>query len=176
MTELTDGVIGLRPLRPDDAPAIYEACIDPLTQRFTVSLPDPYRPEDAREFVELAAEWAAAGEEQAFAIVEPPADEWVGTISIRFGERASVGYMVAPRARGRGVATRALVLAAGWAISERGVERLELTTHVDNVASQRVAEKAGFVREGMLRAYLKSRRDGRRRDSVMFSLLPGELR
>jgi RimJ/RimL family protein N-acetyltransferase len=45
----------------------------------------------------------------------------------------------------------------------------------DNVASQRVAEKVGFRREGVLRSQLLHP-DGRLRDSVMFSLLPGELR
>jgi RimJ/RimL family protein N-acetyltransferase len=51
---------------------------------------------------------------------------------------------------------------------------MELITDPDNAASQRVAEKAGFTREGVLRSHLLHP-DGRRRDSVMFSLLPGEL-
>lgn len=173
--ELTDGFVRLRPLRAGDAPAIHAACVDPETQRFTVSLPDPYGLEDAEEFIRLAQVWAAEGREQTFAIVEPPADEWLGTISLRFGDRPSVGYMTAPAARGRGLATRALTLVSRWAIAEHGVERLELTTHPENVASQRVAEKAGFVREGVLRDYLVSGRDGRRRDSVVFSLLPRDL-
>jgi RimJ/RimL family protein N-acetyltransferase len=70
------------------------------------------------------------------------------------------------------VATAALRLVAGWAFQELGVERLQLTTHPDNAASQRVAAKAGFSREGTLRAWLVTR-DGRR-DAVMFSLLPGD--
>ncbi len=55
------------------------------------------------------------------------------------------------------------------------MQRLELIADPDNTASQRVAEKAGFRREGVLRSHLLHP-DGRRRDSVMFSLLPGELR
>jgi RimJ/RimL family protein N-acetyltransferase len=51
---------------------------------------------------------------------------------------------------------------------------MELATDPENVASQRVAEKAGFEREGILRALLPER-DGGRRDGVMFSLLPGDL-
>jgi RimJ/RimL family protein N-acetyltransferase len=51
--------------------------------------------------------------------------------------------------------------------------RLELTCSPDNVGSQRVAERAGFVREGVLRSHLPYK--GARRDSVMFSLLPDEL-
>jgi RimJ/RimL family protein N-acetyltransferase len=55
------------------------------------------------------------------------------------------------------------------------VQRVDLITDPDNVASQRVAEKVGFQREGVMRAHLRHP-DGRIRDSVMFSLLPGELR
>jgi RimJ/RimL family protein N-acetyltransferase len=60
------------------------------------------------------------------------------------------------------------------ALDELGVERLELTTDPDNRRSQRVAEAVGFRREGVLRSHLRHP-DGRRRDSVMYSLLPGEL-
>jgi RimJ/RimL family protein N-acetyltransferase len=60
------------------------------------------------------------------------------------------------------------------ALDELGVERLELTTDPDNRRSQRVAEAVGFRREGALRSHLRHP-DGRRRDSVMYSLLPGEL-
>jgi RimJ/RimL family protein N-acetyltransferase len=62
-----------------------------------------------------------------------------------------------------------------YAPDELGLIRLELITDVDNVASQGVAQKAGFQREGVLRSHLRHP-DGHRRDSVMFSLLPGELR
>jgi RimJ/RimL family protein N-acetyltransferase len=62
-----------------------------------------------------------------------------------------------------------------WGFEKLGLQRLELITDPDNLASQRVAEKVGYRREGVLRAHLKHP-DGRIRDSVMFSLLPGELR
>jgi RimJ/RimL family protein N-acetyltransferase len=65
-------------------------------------------------------------------------------------------------------------LLSGWAIDELSLRRLELVTETDNAASQRVAEKAGFRREGVLRSYLIDR-DGSLRDAVMFSLLPGDL-
>jgi RimJ/RimL family protein N-acetyltransferase len=59
-------------------------------------------------------------------------------------------------------------------VDELGLGRVQLTADPDNLASQRVAEKVGFRREGVLRSHLRHP-DGRRRDSVMFSLLPGEL-
>ena len=84
--------------------------------------------------------------------------------------RAAAGYWVAPQARGRGVATRAVRLLARFAFTELGVARLELTCAPDNAASQR----CGFVREGVLRSHLPFK--GGRRDTVVFSLLPGEFR
>ena len=85
-----------------------------------------------------------------------------------------IGYWCAPEARARGITTRALRLVSRWGLEELGLGRVELITDPDNTASQRVAEKVGFRREGILRSHLLHP-DGRRRDSVMFSLLPGEL-
>jgi RimJ/RimL family protein N-acetyltransferase len=73
--------------------------------------------------------------------------------------RAAVGYLLAARARGRGVATCATRLLARWGFDRLGLERLELTCGPDNVASQRVAERCGFTREA--RAALASSVQGR---------------
>jgi RimJ/RimL family protein N-acetyltransferase len=85
-----------------------------------------------------------------------------------------IGYWCARRARGRGVTTHALRLLYGCGFEELTLERLELITDPENLASQRVAERVGFQREGILRSHMPHP-DGRRRDSVTFSLLPGEL-
>jgi RimJ/RimL family protein N-acetyltransferase len=60
-----------------------------------------------------------------------------------------------------------------WLLDSFPVERVELVTAPENVPSQRVAEKAGFTREGLLRRYMEIK--GKRRDCVMFSLLPDDL-
>lgn len=86
-----------------------------------------------------------------------------------------VGYWCVSDERGRGIASRALRRLCRHGLDELGFERLELFTDPDNLASQRVAERAGFQREGVMRSHLLHP-DGHRRDSVMFSLLPGELR
>ena len=75
-------------------------------------------------------------------------------------------------ARGRGVATAAVRLLADWMLREWRPARMQLTTSVDNPASQRVAERAGFRREGVLRAWAENR--GRRVDLAMYSRLPGD--
>jgi RimJ/RimL family protein N-acetyltransferase len=64
-------------------------------------------------------------------------------------------------------------LIARWAFDALGIARLELTCGPDNEVSQRVALRCGFVREGVMRSHLPFK--GGRRDTVLFSLLPGEL-
>jgi ribosomal-protein-alanine N-acetyltransferase len=141
----------LRPFDEKDVPGIAEACADPDTGRFIPGIPVPYTEADALRYLELTREWARDGDRLPLAIADAETDELLGAIDLHLGEEASIGYWVAPSARGRGVATRALVLLAGWALAEGGVERLGLTTHAENVASQRVAEKSGFVRVGTVR-------------------------
>ena len=166
-----DGLV-LRPFTQDDVPAIAAACRDEEIARFIPMMPSPYSEDDARRYVETTSGWDASAR-RAFAIVDEVSAELFGSIDVRLGEVGSVGYWVAPEARGKNVATRALTLVARWALQQQGVERLELTTDPDNAASQRVAEKAGFQREGVLRSH--TRFADRRRDSVMFSLLPSDL-
>jgi RimJ/RimL family protein N-acetyltransferase len=114
-----------------------------------------------------------SGDRLPFAVADATTDSLLGAIDVRLGEIGSIGYWMHPDARGRGAATRAVVLVSRWAVTEGGVQRLELTTHPENAASQRVAEKAGFHREGVYRGHLPFREG--RRSSVMFSLLASDL-
>jgi RimJ/RimL family protein N-acetyltransferase len=82
-----------------------------------------------------------------------------------------IGYFVLPTARGRGVATTIARTLAEHAFS-LGIERVAAYVNVGNTASERVLEKAGFTREGVVRSMPKP--DGRRVDKTLFSLLPGE--
>jgi RimJ/RimL family protein N-acetyltransferase/predicted O-methyltransferase YrrM len=87
---------------------------------------------------------------------------------------AAVGYWLLPEARGQGYATRAVRLLTEWGIRALGFARVELWATVENDASQRVAERAGFQREGVLRAYAEGR-DGGRLDAIFFSLVASDL-
>jgi RimJ/RimL family protein N-acetyltransferase len=84
-----------------------------------------------------------------------------------------IGYWVAAPARRRGVAVRAVRLLVACAFAAREYARIQLHTLPGNEASARVAERAGFTREGLLRSFALVK--GRRTDIIMFSLLPGEL-
>jgi RimJ/RimL family protein N-acetyltransferase len=157
--------IALRPRTEDDVPAITAACQDEEIARWT-EVPSPYTEDDAREFLRRMPD--------AQAIVDARTDEFLGTVGWRWVDgNVQVGYWVKKEARGRGVATSALRLLARWAIEELGAQRVQLLAEPANVASQRVAEKAGFRREGLLRSYFLLK--GRRRDAIMFALLAEEL-
>ena len=168
--ELREGTILLRPWREEDAPAVCAACQDPEIQHWMPLIPRPYTLDDARAFV--SGELALGPHQYAIEVDR----EVVGSIGMRVNENATghVGYWCAREARGRGIVPRALRRLARYAFEDLELGRLELITDPDNMASQRVAEKAGFQREGVLRSHLLHP-DGRRRDSVMFSLLPREL-
>jgi RimJ/RimL family protein N-acetyltransferase len=168
---LTDGVVTLRHWRPDDAPAVFAACQDPTIPRF-IPIPQPYTEANAKEFVEAARAETEAGREQSFAIVDSATGALLGSIARGgpFGHRATFGYWLAPEARGRGVATRALRLIVDWTIATTDLIRLDLHTLVENDASGRVAERAGFEREGIRRAW-ELDRDGRPVDVVAYVIV-----
>ena len=141
---LTDGIVTLRQWRPDEAEWYVEQSRDPEIQRFTTDPPDL---DEAT--VRAAIERLLAGRSWAWAITDAATGALLGNVALSLEHELS--YWVAPAGRGRGVATRAvrLVLDRAWA---SGVDRVRLHAHVDNVGSQRVAERAGFRREGVERA------------------------
>jgi RimJ/RimL family protein N-acetyltransferase len=69
------------------------------------------------------------------------------------GRQGEIGYVVGPAARGRGVATRTLRLLTAWGFSQLGLKRIELWIDTTNGGSERVAQRAGYVLEGVLRSY-----------------------
>jgi [ribosomal protein S5]-alanine N-acetyltransferase len=172
---LTDGEIVLRRWSPDDVAAVTAACQDPEIPRWTV-VPHNYTERHARDFISGTAADLATGRELALAVVDAD-DHVLGALGISNFDwtdlKAEIGYWMAPEARGRGIGARATRLLAVWAIRSLGLERLELLANPANEASQRVAERAGFTREGTLRRY--RRRHGVREDLMMFSLLAEDL-
>jgi RimJ/RimL family protein N-acetyltransferase len=172
----TDGVVTLRPWAESDLPELVACFADEQIARWLPLIPHPYTQADAREWFATHAPRWATGAGAAFAIVDAVRGEVLGGIGMRAqGDgRFELGYWVRRERRGEGVATRALRLISGWAIEAVGAERLQLHADVENVASQRVAERAGYTREGILRSWLE--RHGERRDHVLYSLLPNEWR
>jgi RimJ/RimL family protein N-acetyltransferase len=175
---LSDGIVSLRPWTLDDVPAIAATCDDVEIARWIHQLPSPYRESDAREYV-ISTEAGWNDKLGAFfAVVDCASGGVVGSIALHVLDHelanVEVGYLTAAPARGRGLTTRALRLLSGWALRDAGVERVQLRADVLNTASLRVAEKAGFTREGTLRASGFNSRENRRVDYAVFSLLPGD--
>jgi RimJ/RimL family protein N-acetyltransferase len=175
---LAGDVVLLRPWREADVPGMVLAFSDPVMQRFSWRT-TPYTETDARDYFAEQEEARLHGDELNFALAEPHDQDLVlGGVSlyeVRLDHgSAAIGYWLAPEARGRGAATHAVRLLARWAFAELGLARLELTCGPDNEASRHVAERCGFAREGLLRSHVPFK--GARRDSVIYSLLPGELR
>jgi RimJ/RimL family protein N-acetyltransferase len=177
---LSDGVVTLRTWGEDgDVEAITAACNDPAIAGFLEFIPSPYTEDDARWYIAHCREGWTEGTLTNFAITDAESGEAVGSIGVRWLEPdqgvAEVGYWVAPWARGKGVCTRAVQLVSQWVLVDHGVERLQLRADEENEASRRVAEKAGYTQEGILRSARYNPRLGRRMNFVMYSLLPGEL-
>jgi RimJ/RimL family protein N-acetyltransferase len=176
-----DGTVALRPWSADDTDAIVLRINDPEIGAYLDLIPQPYTTADALDWLAISAQGWRDGTSGTFGIHTDGLDGAVGGVGVRFLSgleegSAEIGYWVAAEARGRGVATAATRLAARWSFdSVPELGRLQLRADVENVASNRVAEKAGFTREGVLRAQRYNARLGRRTDFVMWSLLREEL-
>jgi RimJ/RimL family protein N-acetyltransferase len=138
----------LRPFRLDDVPAVTLACQDEEISRWTASIPYPYEESHARTWIESHDRLRQDRAEFPFAIVDQE-DRLLGSIGlIQPGTPpgcGTVGYWVAAWARNHGVATRALLMLSEWAEGSFSLKRLELVTKLGNVASERVAARAGYA-------------------------------
>jgi RimJ/RimL family protein N-acetyltransferase len=161
------GAVRLRAWRQDDLEALVEAMNDPEVVRRMV-YPSPFTEQDGREALQLYS--SAPG---SFAVTDDD-DGLLGAVWVRdVGEgRGQIGYWTRPHARGRGIGSEALRLLVprGFGL---GFARLQLLVDPENVGSVRVAENAGFRREGVLRGWMDLR-DGRR-DLIMYGLLAGDV-
>jgi len=88
-------------------------------------------------------------------MLDRKADRIVGWIYLtdvdEYARSAEIGYGVRPHAHGQGFATEALVAVSRWALTAGGLQRTWLSINTDNLASMRVAQKAAFTLEGILR-------------------------
>ena len=152
---LSDGVVRLEQLGEAHLEGLAVLGRDPEVQRFTY-VPSPWLDGFEHTWLERYEEAHRDGSRAGFAVVDAVGGEFLGLAALVSldldGREAEAGYIVAPAARGRGVAGRALALLTGWALGDLGLERLELRITAENAGSVRVAERAGFVREGVLRS------------------------
>ena len=173
---LTDGVVRLRPMRPDDVDDFY--ALNQLPEVINTSFGPLVTPEVARQRTERVQNDWLAGDRAECTIQDAATGAFAGNISLYYWARqqreAMLGYSLRPEFRGKGIATRAVNLLSRWAFENVGVVRLIAGTFPENRASQRVLERAGFTREGYLKAALPGR-DGSRIDDIRFVRLKPNL-
>lgn len=172
---LSDDTITLRPTHGSDVQRTFAGFSDPLWLRFCWALTELLTQDHVLRLFDEQKQ--LHGQEVDFVTASTAdLDDVRGGASVyavdRDESRAAVGYWLAPNARGRGIATRTLRLLARWAFDHLAIAHLELTCAPDNTAAQRIAERCGFVREGVQRSHTASK--GARRDTMIFTLLPGE--
>ena len=160
--------------RAGDIAAIADASRDPETQR---RLNDgPLSEEAQRETVARTEQQWETGRAAPFVIADARDDRPLGLLNLQLREDeevANLAVSVFPENRRRGIASRALRLGALWGLRDLGLARVAAEAAVDNHASIRAIEKAGFQREGTLRAHCKTH--GERHDCVMFSLVASDV-
>jgi RimJ/RimL family protein N-acetyltransferase len=155
----------------DDVRAMLE---DPEVLHFT-RIPEPPPEDFPEQWLERYRQGRRDGTREAFAAVDG-GDRFVGlalapTID-REGGEVELGYIVPRAERGRGVATEMLRQLTRWALDEAGALRIVLVIDVENAASERVAERCGYVREGVMRSiHLKQ---DVRVDAAIWSRLPSD--
>jgi len=170
-------MVRLRRFRARDVNALYEAVQESFTElsRFMGWCSPSYERAHAAAFVKKqAAAWKAKSE---FAlVVEDDGSSMLGVCGLNRIEwlsgTANLGYWVRTSATGRGVCSAAVAQVVKFAFRETKLHRLEIIVAIDNVASQRVAEKAGAIREGVLRQRLLA--GDARHDAVLYSILRGD--
>lgn len=174
----SDGII-IRRFRVADVPLIHEAVresIAEISPWMAWCHPD-YTIDETAAFV-LSREEAWANEfEYGFVIAEARTSAVLGSVGLNYFNRdhqfANLGYWVRSNCTGRGVATAATILTARFGLRDLGLQRIEILSAVENKASQRVAEKAGAKKEGLLRNRLSIR--GQSHDAVMYSLIATDV-
>lgn len=137
---------------------------------------NPFEAEQAVAFIEDAARHLTEGTSVALAIADGISDQVVGSVTLHiWGPRHwNLGYWVASSHRNRGLATEALIDLSRWAFSTYpALARLSLYTLPGNEPSQKVAQRAGFKPEGLLRRWAEV--GAQQLDWAMYSLIREDL-
>jgi RimJ/RimL family protein N-acetyltransferase len=166
----------LRPPAEEDAPEAFVLLNDPDVRRWNPARDCP-DVETAAAWCRGGADWSD-GSHATWHAVDPQTGRMVGNVSlfaIDADDRvAKIGYRVHPEARGRGVARQMVDAVTGWAFEHRGLMRVQLEHSVENPASCRVAEAAGFRLEGTARSAYAVPGTEDREDCHIHGRLPGD--
>ena len=173
--ELTDGIVTLRPYRPDDVDSLYEAVqesIAELLKYMPVWLSD-YTLEECRSWIESQIR----EESYAFATFDATNNKLLGGCALRITDKsfgvADLSYWTRTSQTKRGFATSSALLLVQFGFNKLNLNRIEIIAKTDNIQSQRVAEKLGATKEGIMRNRIVL--NARPCDAVLCSLIPQDL-
>lgn len=173
----------LRPWREEDALRVVEACSDPVSRRWLPNLPQPYTVADAQWYIRSREEEHAQGTAVYWCVADPDDDRCLGSLGLMglggASPRNEIGYWAHPDARRRGVMTEATRLALRHAVLPEldgglGLDRVTLRAATGNVASNLVAQRAGFTRTGIAR-HVDRHEDGTFDDLALYDALAEEV-
>ncbi len=164
-------------LQRSDLAKLVDAINDPYVASQTRTIPHPYTMEDGLYFYERVQNNAkTAGFKFNFSIFDDK--DVIGGIGLLCEDgysshRSSLGYWLAAGFRGKGIMTNVIESFVSYIFKNTAFKRLQAHTYCDNIASQKVLEKNGFLREGMLRKYVE--KDFELKDVYLYSKLHPDL-
>jgi ribosomal-protein-serine acetyltransferase len=178
-TALTDGELLLRPLERADRDALYAAVMESIPQ-ISPWLPwchAGYHVGETEAFIESCITAWAQQANFPIGIFDARDGTYLGATGVNHIERmnrlGNIGYWVRTSATRRGIAPRAVRMVARFAFESLQLHRMEIVVRPENVASRRVAEKAGAKFEVIARNRIFQH--GRAYDAALYSLIPGDL-
>lgn len=148
----------LRPLAPEDAPAVRRLAGAPEVAATTLTVPHPYEEGMAEEWISTHRPGWERGEQAVFAIVLRETGELVGAIGLAIAPahgRAELGYWVGVPFWGGGYCTEAARALVDFGFAELGLNRVHAHHFTRNPASGRVMQKIGMRYEGCLRQHVR---------------------
>lgn len=174
-TELSNNFVKIRRYCVDDAPLLFEAACESVNEMFAWSswCHPNYTIEESQSFISCTEAAWNQKTRFGFAVFDTSSSLFLGGVGLNSINRknnfANLGYWVRTGQTKRGIATAAVLLAAEFGFNDLGLNRIEILTAMGNVASQRVAEKAGAKKEGILRRRILLH--NRPQDAIMYSLI-----
>ena len=178
-TSFSDGVITISPFEPEDVPSFF-AAVQASAEGLGRWMPwchADYSMDEVKAWLATCQRAWSQGTSYPFLIIGPESHEVIGSVDINQINRdhnfGNIGYWVTSAHSGKGFATAAVKLVAQFGFAEIGFNRLEIVVQVENVASRRVAEKAGAKLECIARNRLVGW--GKSHDAAVYSLIPADI-
>jgi RimJ/RimL family protein N-acetyltransferase len=177
--ELTTECLYLRQLGPADLEAVYAAISRSLPEltRWLSWAHEGYQKEETIAFLGSLEEFSETTGSCGFGIFDKVTGEFLGSIGLyridRIHRECSMGYWIKTSAAGRGIMSEAARNVCEFALTDFGMQRVEIVVAVTNLPSRRVAEKIGAKSEGVARKRLNIR--GEPHDAVIYSMIAEDL-